>query len=253
MRARDAGAGRQLRGDRTSARPQQGRACCVAACAGRGQAAGRAADATCTVGGRTGQSRAAEVGVLEPAVRVAHPGRQRQMVLHLRSAARGPGHHLPLNKGIRKVRSRSGTSHRPAPICIWMREDLRAARAQAKALAMRGSQVPGGSRSRGTKSWCCRTGLNCRPLPYQGSALPLSYGSRSGETRQITAGNGAILATRGQAAQARLAPRQPNRARCSFASGPAFCRSASLSSTFLIRSAAKSCWASAIPRSNTSL
>jgi hypothetical protein len=27
-------------------------------------------------------------------------------------------------------------------------------------------------------SWCCRTGLNCRPLPYQGSALPLSYGSR---------------------------------------------------------------------------
>ena len=26
--------------------------------------------------------------------------------------------------------------------------------------------------------WCCRTGLNCRPLPYQGSALPLSYGSR---------------------------------------------------------------------------
>jgi hypothetical protein len=26
-------------------------------------------------------------------------------------------------------------------------------------------------------AWCCRTGLNCRPLPYQGSALPLSYGS----------------------------------------------------------------------------
>ena len=26
-------------------------------------------------------------------------------------------------------------------------------------------------------SWCCRTGLNCGPLPYQGSALPLSYGS----------------------------------------------------------------------------
>jgi hypothetical protein len=25
--------------------------------------------------------------------------------------------------------------------------------------------------------WCCQTGLNCRPLPYQGSALPLSYGS----------------------------------------------------------------------------
>jgi hypothetical protein len=25
--------------------------------------------------------------------------------------------------------------------------------------------------------WCCRGGLNSRPLPYQGSALPLSYGS----------------------------------------------------------------------------
>ena len=27
------------------------------------------------------------------------------------------------------------------------------------------------------KSWCCRWGSNLRPLPYQGSALPLSYGS----------------------------------------------------------------------------
>ncbi len=27
------------------------------------------------------------------------------------------------------------------------------------------------------KIWCCRRGLNSRPLPYQGSALPLSYGS----------------------------------------------------------------------------
>ena len=25
--------------------------------------------------------------------------------------------------------------------------------------------------------WCCRGDLNSRPLPYQGSALPLSYGS----------------------------------------------------------------------------
>jgi hypothetical protein len=30
--------------------------------------------------------------------------------------------------------------------------------------------------------WCCRTGLNCRPLPYQGSALPLSYGSMRNAT-----------------------------------------------------------------------
>ena len=28
-----------------------------------------------------------------------------------------------------------------------------------------------------SKGWCCWTGLNCRPLPYQGSALPLSYSS----------------------------------------------------------------------------
>src|SRR5205085_4224302 len=27
-------------------------------------------------------------------------------------------------------------------------------------------------------AWCCRCGLNTRPLPYQGSALPLSYGSK---------------------------------------------------------------------------
>src|SRR6185437_2922063 len=28
--------------------------------------------------------------------------------------------------------------------------------------------------------WCCQTGLNCRPLHYQWSALPLSYGSVPG-------------------------------------------------------------------------
>ena len=28
-----------------------------------------------------------------------------------------------------------------------------------------------------TEEWCCQTGLNCRPLHYQWSALPLSYGS----------------------------------------------------------------------------
>jgi hypothetical protein len=27
------------------------------------------------------------------------------------------------------------------------------------------------------KNWCCGRGLNSRPLPYQGSALPLSYHS----------------------------------------------------------------------------
>jgi hypothetical protein len=33
------------------------------------------------------------------------------------------------------------------------------------------------ARRQAAPGWCCRTGLNCRPLPYQGSALPLSYGS----------------------------------------------------------------------------
>ena len=30
------------------------------------------------------------------------------------------------------------------------------------------------------EKWCCRSELNTRPLPYQGSALPLSYGSVKG-------------------------------------------------------------------------
>lgn len=30
---------------------------------------------------------------------------------------------------------------------------------------------------RSQQDWCCQTGLNCRPLHYQWSALPLSYGS----------------------------------------------------------------------------
>src|SRR3984893_1814511 len=32
------------------------------------------------------------------------------------------------------------------------------------------------------KGWCCRWVSNLRPLPYQGSALPLSYGSARSET-----------------------------------------------------------------------
>ena len=28
------------------------------------------------------------------------------------------------------------------------------------------------------EKWCCHGGLNSGPLPYQGSALPLSYGSK---------------------------------------------------------------------------
>src|SRR2546430_1140300 len=31
--------------------------------------------------------------------------------------------------------------------------------------------------------WCCREGLNLRPPPYQGGALPLSYGSAGPEAK----------------------------------------------------------------------
>src|SRR5690349_12343796 len=33
--------------------------------------------------------------------------------------------------------------------------------------------------------WCRRAGLNCRPQPYQGCALPLSYGGELGEAGLI--------------------------------------------------------------------
>ena len=44
----------------------------------------------------------------------------------------------------------------------------------------------------GKNGWCCQTGLNCRPLHYQWSALPLSYGSmcwdRIGRPRGLPSG-----------------------------------------------------------------
>jgi hypothetical protein len=48
-----------------------------------------------------------------------------------------------------------------------------------------------------TNCWCCRSGLNRGPLPYQGSALPLSYGSATGPRRieYEKAPSRAILAT----------------------------------------------------------
>ncbi len=53
--------------------------------------------------------------------------------------------------------------------------------------------------------WCCQTGLNCRPLHYQWSALPLSYGSvpRIRESAKRPQQGAPILATRPGAAQAR--------------------------------------------------
>jgi hypothetical protein len=58
------------------------------------------------------------------------------------------------------------------------------------------------------KDWCCQTGLNCRPLHYQWSALPLSYGSMPGyENRpKRPLQGGPILATRPEGAQARDPP-----------------------------------------------
>src|ERR1700688_936375 len=55
------------------------------------------------------------------------------------------------------------------------------------------------------KDWCCQTGLNCRPLHYQWSALPLSYGSIAPDKRIGPKGpqGGPILATRPPFAQAR--------------------------------------------------
>jgi len=37
--------------------------------------------------------------------------------------------------------------------------------------------------------WCCQRGLNSRPLHYQWSALPLSYGSEGVERRYASPGN----------------------------------------------------------------
>src|SRR5258706_11196295 len=54
------------------------------------------------------------------------------------------------------------------------------------------------------ENWCCQTGLNCRPLHYQWSALPLSYGSvpRTKDSAKKAATRRPILATRPPRAQA---------------------------------------------------
>jgi hypothetical protein len=56
------------------------------------------------------------------------------------------------------------------------------------------------------KEWCCQTGLNCRPLHYQWSALPLSYGSMpgiEGNRPKWPPTRRPVLATRAPLAQAR--------------------------------------------------
>ena len=56
------------------------------------------------------------------------------------------------------------------------------------------------------RGWCCQTGLNCRPLHYQWSALPLSYGSMpgiEGNRPKWPPTRRPVLATRAPLAQAR--------------------------------------------------
>src|SRR3954453_23605094 len=70
------------------------------------------------------------------------------------------------------------------------------------------------------KEWCCQTGLNCRPLHYQWSALPLSYGSMPGSQGIGRRGpcRRPVLATRPPLAQARGRPETPpKRAKSGFA------------------------------------
>jgi hypothetical protein len=60
--------------------------------------------------------------------------------------------------------------------------------------------------------WCCKRGLNSRPLPYQGSALPLSYCSIRSASEQRGA---SCHSTEGMARRA-----EPFLRRCAFPAGP---------------------------------
>src|ERR1700682_436298 len=75
------------------------------------------------------------------------------------------------------------------------------------------------------KRWCCQTGLNCRPLHYQWSALPLSYGSMpgSGESTQKGRYRRPVLATRTPLAQARGRVRRVQECPKKSAVAPASC------------------------------
>ncbi len=53
-----------------------------------------------------------------------------------------------------------------------------------------GSRNPDGAPGRWcSRKWCCERGLNSRPLPYQGSALPLSYRSAGTPKRPLASGS----------------------------------------------------------------
>ena len=63
--------------------------------------------------------------------------------------------------------------------------------------------------------WCCKRGLNSRPLPYQGSALPLSYCSNAGSVAPEDSGSGSpglVPQQRGARKTRALASRRGNKA-----------------------------------------
>ena len=69
------------------------------------------------------------------------------------------------------------------PSGSWSRDGQKRFKRRRKEVAKRPARKaapPGFCRSFRPYGWCCRTGLNCRPLHYQWSALPLSYGSMLG-------------------------------------------------------------------------
>ena len=62
------------------------------------------------------------------------------------------------------------------------------------------------------KNWCCQTGLNCRPLHYQWSALPLSYGSMPGcENRPKGPNKAGRSLPQGPISRKRAGPTHPKR------------------------------------------
>ena len=69
---------------------------------------------------------------------------------------------------------------RPGKPSVWSRlwcAPLVGTATRTAGTVSRSARPPPGEERARSLLWCCRKGLNFRPLPYQGSALPLSYGS----------------------------------------------------------------------------
>jgi hypothetical protein len=82
---------------------------------------------------------------------------------------------LDMLQACRNICVACGRNARSMPRCTSI-----AASARKAAAAVRKPAKPPLARSAVIEylvKWCCQGGLNSRPLPYQGSALPLSYGS----------------------------------------------------------------------------